>query len=111
MSKLVLLQGDPTLKPMRLGQEEAKEKLKKVQMLKKVPVSTCETRDLVMMGIGAFVRSTASWGESPGGDAATPIPRRARTILPGYSHSPIGGPGSGGFHQDRRGSRPLGSRN
>lgn len=54
MSKLVPPHGSPTLKPLLLGQEEAKEELKKAQTLKKVPMSTRETSDLIMMGIGAF---------------------------------------------------------
>lgn len=54
MSKLVPPHGSPTLKPLLLGQEEAKEDLEKAQTLKKVPMSTRETSDLIMMGIGAF---------------------------------------------------------
>lgn len=54
MSKLVPPHGSPTLKTLLLGQEEAKEELEKAQTLKKVPMSTRETSDLIMMGIGAF---------------------------------------------------------
>ncbi|MFH1575148.1 MAG: sulfate adenylyltransferase [Acidobacteriota bacterium] len=54
MSKLVPPHGSPVLKPLLLAEKEAKEELKKAQGLKKVPMTTREASDLIMMGIGAF---------------------------------------------------------
>ena len=54
MSKLVPPHGSEVLKPLLLKAEEAKEELKAAQGLKKVPMSTRETSDLIMLGIGAF---------------------------------------------------------
>ncbi len=54
MSKLVPPHGSPVLKALLLPETEAKEEMKKAQGLKKVPMTTRETSDLIMMGIGAF---------------------------------------------------------
>jgi len=54
MSKLVPPHGSPTLMPLLLEGKAANEELKKAQGLKKVPMTSRETSDLIMMGIGAF---------------------------------------------------------
>ncbi len=54
MSKLVPPHGSPDLKPLLLEPRAAKEELKRAESLKKVPMTTRETSDLIMMGIGAF---------------------------------------------------------
>jgi len=54
MSNLVPPHGSPVLKPLLLDEKEARDELKKAQGLKKVPMTTRETSDLIMMGIGAF---------------------------------------------------------
>jgi sulfate adenylyltransferase len=54
MSKLVPPHGSPALKPLLLWEREGKEELKKAQALRRVPMSTRETSDLIMLGIGAF---------------------------------------------------------
>jgi sulfate adenylyltransferase len=54
MSKLAPPHGSKQLKPLLLEGEERAEEIKKAQTLKKVPLSTRETSDLIMMGIGAF---------------------------------------------------------
>ncbi len=54
MSKLVPPHGSPDLKPLLLEPASRKEELKKAEKLKKVPMTTRETSDLIMMGIGAF---------------------------------------------------------
>ena len=54
MSKLVPPLGSPELKPLLLSQEERKEEAKRAAGLKKVPLTSRETGDLIMMGIGAF---------------------------------------------------------
>jgi len=54
MSTLVPPHGSPTLKPLLLEGSEREAELKKAEGLKKVPMSTRETSDLIMMGIGAF---------------------------------------------------------
>jgi sulfate adenylyltransferase len=54
MSKLVPPHGSPTLKPLLLAGDACAAEIQKAQGLKKVPMSTRETSDLIMMGIGAF---------------------------------------------------------
>jgi sulfate adenylyltransferase len=54
MSKLVPPHGSNELKPLLLEGEARDAELKKAEGLKKVPMSTRETSDLIMMGIGAF---------------------------------------------------------
>ena len=54
MSKLVPPHGSPELKPLLLDQEARKEEIKRAEGLKKVPITTRETGDLLMLGIGAF---------------------------------------------------------
>ena len=54
MSKLVPPHGSPELKPLLLEGKAKQEELKKAEGLKKVPLTSRETGDLIMMGIGAF---------------------------------------------------------
>jgi sulfate adenylyltransferase len=54
MSKLVPPHGSAELKPLLLAGEACKEEMKKAAGLKKVPMTSRETSDLIMMGIGAF---------------------------------------------------------
>jgi sulfate adenylyltransferase len=54
MSKLVSPHGSKELKPLLLSGKEKVEELKKAQGLKKVPMTSRETSDLIMLGIGAF---------------------------------------------------------
>ncbi len=54
MSKLVPPHGASELKPLLLEGELRKEELEKARRLKKVPMTSRETSDLIMMGIGAF---------------------------------------------------------
>jgi sulfate adenylyltransferase len=54
MSKLILPHGSKQLKPLLLEGLEREEERKKAAGLKKVPMTTRETSDLIMMGIGAF---------------------------------------------------------
>jgi len=54
MSQLVPPHGSPTLKPLLLEGAERDAELKRAEGLKKVPMTTRETSDLIMMGIGAF---------------------------------------------------------
>ena len=54
MSKLVNPHGSKELKPLLLEGKQREEELKKAQTLKKVPMTTRETSDLIMLGIGAF---------------------------------------------------------
>ncbi len=54
MSKLVPPHGSPELKPLLLeGQARAAE-MKRAERLKRVPITSRESGDLIMMGIGAF---------------------------------------------------------
>jgi sulfate adenylyltransferase len=54
MSKLVPPHGSPELKPLLLEGPQREEELKRAKGLKLVPMSSRETSDLIMMGIGAF---------------------------------------------------------
>jgi len=54
MSKLVPPHGSSALKPLLLEGAAKDGELKKAEGLKKVPMTTRETSDLIMMGIGAF---------------------------------------------------------
>jgi len=54
MSKLVPPHGSRELKPLLLSGGALNEEKKKAEGLKKVPMTSRETSDLIMMGIGAF---------------------------------------------------------
>ena len=54
MSSLVNPHGSDELRPLLLQGEERIHEVKKAQGLKRVPMSTRETSDLIMLGIGAF---------------------------------------------------------
>jgi sulfate adenylyltransferase len=54
MSKLVPPHGSSSLKPLLLEGPACAEELKRAQQMKKVPMTSRETSDLIMMGIGAF---------------------------------------------------------
>ena len=54
MSKLLPPHGSAQLKPLLLQGEVRQEELKRAAGLKKVPMTSRETSDLIMMGIGAF---------------------------------------------------------
>ncbi len=54
MSKLVPPHGSPELKPLLLEGKAQQEEIKRAATLKKVPLTSRETGDLLMMGIGAL---------------------------------------------------------
>jgi sulfate adenylyltransferase len=54
MSKLVPPHGSAELKPLLLEGQARTEEIKKAEHLKKIPLTSRETGDLIMMGIGAF---------------------------------------------------------
>ena len=54
MSRLVPPHGSPQLKPLLVEGEERLQAIRKAERLKKVPMTSRETSDLIMMGIGAF---------------------------------------------------------
>ncbi len=54
MSKLVNPHGSKELKPLLLEGKEREQEMKKAAKLKQVPMTTRETSDLIMLGIGAF---------------------------------------------------------
>jgi sulfate adenylyltransferase len=54
MSKLVPPHGSDSLKPLLLSGKALAEETAKAQGLKRVPMTSRETSDLIMMGIGAF---------------------------------------------------------
>jgi sulfate adenylyltransferase len=54
MSKLVPPHGSAQLKPLLLEGQAREQEIKKAASLKRVPLTSRETGDLIMMGIGAF---------------------------------------------------------
>jgi len=64
MAKLVPPHGSDTLKPLLLGGKELESEKKKAAGLKKVPMTTRETSDLIMMGIGAFTPLDGFMGQA-----------------------------------------------
>ncbi len=58
MSMLVKPHGGQDLKPLLLDGQERETELAKAEGLQKVPMTTRETSDLIMMGIGAFTPLT-----------------------------------------------------
>ena len=54
MSKLVPPHGSSELKPLLLEGKAREEEIKKAATLMRVPMTSRETGDLIMMGIGAF---------------------------------------------------------
>jgi sulfate adenylyltransferase len=54
MSKLLPPHGGSELKPLLLEGQSHREETKKAHGLKKIPLTSRETSDLIMMGIGAF---------------------------------------------------------
>ncbi len=54
MSTLVPPHGSPVLKPLLVDGEARREELAKAQRLKRAAMTSRETSDLIMMGIGAF---------------------------------------------------------
>ncbi len=54
MSRLVPPHGSKALRPLLLSGKECEEEIRKARSLKKVPMTSRETSDLIMMGIGAF---------------------------------------------------------
>ncbi|HUL77461.1 MAG TPA: sulfate adenylyltransferase, partial [Vicinamibacteria bacterium] len=54
MSKLVPAHGGGALKPLLLEGQARAEEVRKAARLKRVPMTSRETSDLIMLGIGAF---------------------------------------------------------
>jgi sulfate adenylyltransferase len=54
MHNLILPHGGGELRPLLLEGEARREELHKAERLKKIPMTSRETSDLIMMGIGAF---------------------------------------------------------
>ncbi len=54
MSNLILPHGSGELRPLLLDGGARQEEMRKAEGLKKVPMTSRETSDLIMMGIGAF---------------------------------------------------------
>ena len=54
MSNLILPHGGGELRPLLLEGEARREETRKAEHLKRVPMTSRETGDLIMMGIGAF---------------------------------------------------------
>ncbi|HTQ57089.1 MAG TPA: sulfate adenylyltransferase [Bryobacteraceae bacterium] len=64
MHNLILPHGGGDLRPLLLEGEARREELSKAERLKKVPMTSRETSDLIMMGIGAFTPLDGFMGEA-----------------------------------------------
>ena len=64
MAKLVPPHGSDTLKPLLLSGSELESEKKKAAGLKKVPMTSRETSDLIMLGIGAFTPLDGFMGQA-----------------------------------------------
>ena len=64
LSKLVRPHGGGELEPLLIGAAERAEALKRADGLKKVPMTSRETSDLVMMAMGAYTPLTGFMGEA-----------------------------------------------
>ncbi len=64
LSKLVRPHGGGELEPLLIGAVERAEALKRADGLKKVPMTSRETSDLVMMAMGAYTPLTGFMGEA-----------------------------------------------
>ncbi|MEW6620005.1 MAG: sulfate adenylyltransferase [bacterium] len=64
MSKLIAPHGSEELKPLLLTGDELKEEQKKAKTLTQIKMTSRETSDLIMMGIGAFTPLTGFMGKA-----------------------------------------------
>ena len=62
MSKLVQPHGGAELAPLLLAEEEREEELKRAATLRQVPMSSRETSDLLMLGMGSYTPLTGFMG-------------------------------------------------
>jgi sulfate adenylyltransferase len=62
MSNLILPHGGRDLKPLLLEGEAREQEIRKAQSLHKIPLTSRESSDLIMMGIGAFTPLTGFMG-------------------------------------------------
>lgn len=63
MGKLVAPHGKEKLKPLLLSGKELEEEIEKAKTLKKLNITSRETSDIIMMGIGAFTPLTGFMGK------------------------------------------------
>jgi sulfate adenylyltransferase len=64
MSKLVPPHGGGSLKPLLLPEIERREELKRAATLKKIPMTSRETSDVIMMAIGAYTPLDGFMGQA-----------------------------------------------
>ena len=64
MSKLVSPHGGQDLKPLILPEVERPDEIKRAKKLKKVPMASRETSDVIMMAMGAYTPLDGFMGES-----------------------------------------------
>ena len=64
MSRLVRPHGGGELEPLLIGAAERAGTLKRADGLKKVPMTSRETSDLIMMAMGAYTPLTGFMGEA-----------------------------------------------
>ena len=87
MSKLLPPHGSAELKPLLLEGQANREEARKAQGLKKIPLTSRETSDLIMMGIGAFTPLDGFMGKDDWKSCCDDYNCPARTVYSGPSRS------------------------
>ena len=102
MSKLLPPHGSSELKPLLLEGEALREETRKAQGFKKVPLTSRETSDLIMMGIGAFTPLEGFMGKDDWKSCATTTSCPAKTACSGPSRSRSRRTRSGEVHRQAK---------
>ncbi len=82
MAKLVPPHGSETLMPLLLPEGERAAELERAKAMPQVKMTTRETSDLIMMGIGAFTPLTGFMGEADWKGACDPMVLSNGVFLP-----------------------------
>ena len=112
MHNLILPHGGGELRPLLLDGEARQAELARAAGLKKVPMTTRETSDLIMMGIGAFTPLDGFMGKRRlAAAAAKPTAAEQEGTVLAHPHHPLGRRGLCQVDGGRRRSGALGRRN
>ena len=88
MAKLVPPHGNSELKPLLLEGQDKTEEIRKAASLKQIPLTSRETGDLIMMGIGAFTPLDGFMGKEDWQGCCDNYNCRARKACSGRFPSP-----------------------
>ena len=111
MSKLLPPHGGGALKPLLLEGQAAEAECARAAKMKRVPLTSRETGDLIMMGIGAFTPLRGFMGQADWKGACDDHdPAHQGRPLLAHPHHALRGEGARRLHHDRRGGGALGHR-